>query len=253
MKAVMTIKELNEELDLRMKNKVLHEVSAAVDYLEAIGADENVLLSGSNINCNEIVSNSKENIPMYYVLVEENGVWLQVFTNSELAGVESFLCNPDDKRELLAKAAILNLILKALENNGIKGIEQIMLADALNENNMTNFEKRIEELASRLLIPQKEFTTEPAKAIYRVVSNEEEHYKQLINIRLAKELFLEKLCQAYGVSKKIAKIRLSIANFTGAYTINDHKQNRALNNFKSNYYYDDSEDVPCKTMKKNGD
>ena len=87
----------------------------------------------------------------FVVSTNRDGIKLSMYTKDSDA--KSY--DDTSRNELVAKGIILNFFLKAFEIDDASPIDEIQLEDALN--NMSNFDKRVEALASRLLIPKKEF------------------------------------------------------------------------------------------------
>lgn len=245
----MTIKELEGKLEKSDIALLTNYIRQAVNHMEIMGANESDIIEGSQIKISkELFSliGSADEQKKYSVKVVNNEI--KIWCYDWDSWVTRYACSPENERELLAKGVILIFLVKALNDNGILEINEILLEDVLSNEAKTDFENEIEKLASRLLIPQSVFNDKLGHDIARLLYNEGKVEKELIDSNLERSILLAKL-QSYGVNEKMAKVRLKIAVFDGEYTEDIEQWN--LNHFT--YYYKENPDEKelSKNMKKN--
>lgn len=244
----ITIKELGEKLDECDINKLISYVDKAVKHMEVMNATETDIIKANNIVCDRKESLSYKGESEYGIEVtdEQIDLWKSKEDEDSWRPYSSeFLCGFEIERELMAKAVILNFILRALKNKNMADVKQIALTNAIDNKNMSKLESRIEEFTARLLIPKSFFSEELGKDIIRLYRNEG---NEIIDVEMERKIILAKL-QSYGVSDSMARLRLKIASFDGEY--NDYTDVHYLSSFT--YYYDEMHEKknPVKKMDKN--
>ncbi len=246
----ITIKELEGKLEKSDQSDLINYIKNAIRHMEKMNANENDIINGNNMSIERrfMSLKSSDEQKRYDVEVSNNEVVLYNYGEDSWTPINGhYSCNHENERELLAKAVILRFLLSALSDKGIAKIDQIYLKDALGTENMTDFEKRIEELASRLIIPQSVFSDELGHDIAKLLYDEGRGEKSLIGFELERNILLAKL-QSYGANEKMARVRLKNAVFDGKY--DSYTERPYLNKFT--YYYDDmhNEKDPVKNKEK---
>lgn len=249
-KECISLKELDNLLDERNKNRLINYVEEAIRHLESMETGNESLAEtikrGLNIKESKSLIDT-DGADYYNVSSTLDEIKLIYFHKVDGWREERrFACNSEDEKELLAKGVILNLLLRACNEVELcdtnLDIKELKMFDALISNYMTDFEKRIEALSTRLLIPQKEFSCGFAKVIQNLYYERNKGKKELLSVELLRSVFIARL-QSYGVSKKVAKIRLENAVFDEniSYSYVTPDVYASLDDFARGYY--DSDDI----------
>lgn len=257
-KECVSIKELDLLLEQRSKNRLINYVEEAISHLEKMESGNESLaetiIRGLDINTSKnLIDNDGDDT--YCVSSTLDDIKLINFHKVDGWREECvFRCNKEDEKELLAKAVVLNFLLRAC--NEVKlcdidlDIKELNMGDALNSDNMTDFEERIETLALRLLIPQKEFNSSLAKDILNLYYDRNHGKSELLTIELYRNIFIARL-RSYGVSKKVAELRLKYATFNkdGSYGYAaDATASHLFDDFTKRYYDSDNIKEPQKKI-----
>lgn len=247
-KECIYVKDLDNLLDEGNKNRLINYVEEAIRHLENMETGNESLAEtikrGLNIKEHKSLINY-DGADYYNVSSTIDDIELIYFHKVDGWREERrFHCNNEDEKELLAKAVVLNLLLRACNEMKLcdtnLDIKELKISDALNSDNMTDFEARIEALAVRLLIPQKEFNSSLARDISNLYYNRNHGKKELLSVEIYRNIFIARL-QSYGVSKKVAELRLKygVFNQDNIYTYT-HEENYSLDDFTRRYYDSDN-------------
>lgn len=245
MKKIVKTNEIDNYYDIKVINRAWYMVKDAIKIIEDMNLDIDVISKalGLNILDEKFTNISCVERDFFVVSTNRDGIKLSMYTKDSDA--KSY--DDTSRNELVAKGIILNFFLKAFEIDDASPIDEIQIEDALNKDNMTEFCGRVEALASRLLIPKKEFSDEIGEIVYNASYNEQRGEEQLLSISLIRKLLIEKLMKKYNVTEHMANVRLLNAN------LGDNKYDSlvqsVISDFKRLYFDSESAKETAKTKK----
>lgn len=245
MKKIVKTNEIDNYYDIKVINRAWYMVKDAIKIIEDMNLDIDVISKalGLNILDEKFTNISCVERDFFVISTNRDGIKLSMYTKDSDA--KSY--DDTSRNELVAKGIILNFFLKAFEIDDASPIDEIQIEDALNKDNMTEFGGRVEALASRLLIPKKEFNDELWETVYYASRNEQTGEEQLLSVSLIRKFLIEKLMAKYNVTEYVANVRLFFAELnTEKY---DSLGRSAIKSFKRSYFDSESTKEQSKTKK----
>lgn len=221
MKNILTTNEVKNKYEISVINRTFYMVEDAIRIIEDMELDIDTVIKVLNINValkREVASDEQHDF--YKVCAAKHSVDIIKYTKDNTFGFLDLMLSMVDneqedlkiRNENVAKAVVLSLFVRALEKDGAEPIDELQTSDTLNKSNMSNFDKKVGALASRLLIPKKEFNDKIGEIIYNTSYSEQRGEEQLLSVSLIRELLIEKLMKKYNVTEHMANVRLSVAD-----------------------------------------
>lgn len=233
MENIVTTKEKKMVYDISVINRAFYMVEDAIRAIEDMDLDMDTIIKALGLSI-KIYDHTKNN--------NDNEINAKFWYDDNEVSIYNYAI--ENKNELTAEAVILILIYRSMCK---EGIEDFSFEDIKDEDFVNKFKKRVEALASRLLIPKKEFSDKIGEIVYYTSYNEQRGEEQLLSVSLIRKLLIEKLMKKYDVTEHMANVRLSVADLgDGKY---DPLGTMAISEFKRSYFDSESTKEQSKTKK----
>ena len=189
----------------------LADIQSEIKTLSCLDIKNDVFLDcmGIKLKYYKIKDESILDKPKIDIIAYNNIVEFKIFSN-DLKNIE---ITKEQENELKAKAIVLIMVINQLTKNGLGNDLEVVMHDTFSTESKDYTDNFINELASKLLIPNTEFTEDVAKRIYSVYRSTNLREDNMLSFGTLKKLFVENLMKKYNVREYMVNLRIKVANY----------------------------------------